>query len=127
MKSLAFKFEHSVKNRIEFFPYLRPIIEEGWNENEMTFIFIKKMAYSKIDADYLIRFKIIHVSQEYYLNLFLKKDNFSDDFIPISFFPRQNDDYEKNQPRLTLLYKARSTEEKTEELYIRNGFDPSSQ
>lgn len=94
---------------------MQPIIDNGWNEDEMTFIFIKKMAYSQIDADYLIRFKTDPEDQGCYLNLFLKKDNYSDDFIPISFFPRLNDDYEKRQSRLTLLYKTRSTEEKTEE------------
>lgn len=118
------QFEYSVKNRIELFPYLRPIIENGWNENEMTFIFIKRIAYSQIDADYLIRFRTDHKGQECYLNLFLKKDNYSDDFIPISFFPRLNDNYEKDQPSLTLLYKTRSTKDKNEELYIRDGFAP---
>lgn len=119
------QFEHSVKHRIEFFPLLRPIIDNGWNKEEVTFIFFKDKAYSKIDADYLIRFKITHDSQEYYLNLFLKKDNLSDVYIPISFFPRLNNDYEKNQSRLTLLYKARKIEEDedTEELYIHKGFN----
>lgn len=121
------QFEHSIKNRIEFFPFLRPIIDNGWNKEEITFVFIKKKAYSKIDAGYLIRFKISRDSQNYYLNLFLKKDNLSADFIPISFFPRLNNDYEKNQPRLTLLYKARSTEDETEELYIHKGFNPPNQ
>lgn len=118
------RFEQSIKNRLEFFPLLQPIFENGWNKEEVTFIFIKKKAYSKIDADYLIRFKMSRDSKDYYLNLFLKKDNFSAEFIPISFFPRLNNDYEENQPRLTLLYKARITEDRTDVLYIHKGFNP---
>lgn len=81
------QFEFSINNRIQLFPALRPILEKGWNKDEITFTFIKGKAHSKIDGDYLIRFKINHDAQDYYLNLFLKKDSYSDDFIPVSFFP----------------------------------------
>lgn len=117
------RFEFSIKNRIQLFPALRPVFDKGWNKDEITFTFIKEKAYSKIDAEYLIRFRINRDMHNYYLNLFLKKDRYSNNFIPVSFFPRLDHSYEKGQPRLTLLYKARSTEDQKEELYIHKGFD----
>lgn len=43
--------------------------------------------------------------------------------FPCHFFPRLDNSYEKGQPRLTLLYKARSTKVQKEELYIHKGFE----
>ena len=120
------QFEHSIENRIKFFPLIKPIFDEGIDVGEASFIFLKKKAYSKIDADYLLRLKIRQDSKEYYLNLFLKKDKLSNDYIPISFFPRLNNDYEKTQTRLTLLYRKKENGEISEELYVHKNYTPPS-
>lgn len=120
------QFEHSIENRIKFFPLIKPMFDKGIDVGEASFIFLKKKAYSKIDADYLLRLKIKQDSKEYYLNLFLKKDKESHDYIPISFFPRLNNNYEKNQTRLTLLYRKKEKGAISEELYVHKNYTPPS-
>lgn len=118
-------FEFSVENRISFFPKLKPLFTGENIADEASFIFIKKNSFSNIEADYLLRLKIVHEQAPCYLNFFLKKDNLKDPhddceyYIPISFFPRLNQDYEKRQPRLTLLQKSRNKDDVEENLYIR--------
>lgn len=124
------KFTESIERRIYFFPFITKLFDEGVSQDEASFIFLREKSYSKIDADYLMRYKIKDEVDkvEYYLNLFLKKDRHSDSYIPMSFFPRKDRDYEKSQPRLTLLYKAEIKGNVEKELFKRNNFHkaPSS-
>lgn len=123
------EFHQSIENRISFFSLLRPMFTNGDVLGEANFVFLKKNAYSSINANYLFRLQIKSGAQVYYLNLFLKRDESpgasSNHYIPISFFPRTDNKYETKQQSLTVLFKLRKKEDETEVLYTRNGFTPT--
>lgn len=105
--------EFSVKDRMKYFLYLKKFFDSTSgieNPEEVYFSFYKKQAYSSIDAEYLIRLIIVDNEVKVYLNFFIKEDMYSENevkYIPISFFPRTDDKYEKMQKRWTLLYKSK--------------------
>ena len=112
-------FHLSIKERVLHFQFIQGLIQEGMNIQEASFKFIKGYAYSNIDADVLMRLKISLDGKVIFLNLFLKKDNRSDSefYVPISFFPRLDNTYEKGQPKLTLLHKIKHSPTGDIELY----------
>lgn len=102
-----------LEDRIAYFKEFKPVFEALTEvKDEIYCTFLKRNAYSSIDADFLIRLRIPTPDMNYmYLNLFIKKDTYDNEtgifYIPVSFFPRLNNDYETNQTKWTLLYKDR--------------------
>lgn len=120
-------FSHSIENRIRYFPKIKTLFEANLNLNEAYFMFYKNKAYSNIDADYLLVIKIEVNSESCYLNLFIKKDSHQNKgeveyYIPISFFPRLNTNYQNGQGKMTLLQKSKHNTDTNEILYTHSNY-----
>ena len=119
--------DFGIEERISFLPLITEIFEEGTSNSNVNFEFLKEKAYSKVDANYLLRVRKEVNGKPCFLNFFIKKDKYSDYYIPISFFPHKENRYEKNLQRLTLLYKCQNAEAvEKKELYKHQNFSLDS-
>ena len=88
-----------IAERIDMLPFL----EEFFDSNETVFKYNQRAnAFSMIQADYLMKNKI--VDRNVYVFLSRNKEN---QYFCRSFFPETMHDYTKNQASWTLLYKEK--------------------
>lgn len=103
-----------IADRIKMLPFL----EELLDSNETIFKYNQKAnLFSKIQADYLLKNKIYNQN----IFIFLSKIPSKDQYFCRSFFPETTQDYTRNQPQWTLLYKEKikKSEKSTILLYDR--------
>ncbi|RIP35864.1 hypothetical protein BUZ14_04220 [Staphylococcus gallinarum] len=94
---------YTVSERMKFFP---KVVEILFDREHVFYEFIKLKSNSKIKADYLLKYTIEKEKTDdpTYLLLFIKKDAYVEGvYIPISFFPSNNESYFRGMPVYTLL------------------------
>lgn len=83
--------------------HLLPLLEEVFDSNDTVFKYnIKINSFSLIQADYLMKNKIL--TETVFLFLARNKEG---DYFCRSFFPQESIDYSKKQTSWTLLYKKK--------------------
>lgn len=93
-------FFSKIEKRISCFLH----IENMLDNNNIIFKYSKKMnQYSRVDADYLMQ----HTINENIIYLFIDKVEPYEKHFCKSFFPKENQDFTRNQARYTLLYKEK--------------------
>jgi hypothetical protein len=93
-------FFNKIEKRISCFMH----IENMLDNNDIIFKYSKNMnLYSRVDADYLM----LHTINENIVYLFIDKLELYEKHFCRSFFPKENQDFTRNQARYTLLYKEK--------------------
>lgn len=113
---------YTVNERMKFFP---KVVELLFNRNHVFYSFIKLKSGSQINADYLLKYTIEKEKTDdpTYLFLFIKKDAYIDGvYIPISFFPSNNESYFKGMPIYTLLQSKLIYDDREEILYCKPSY-----
>ena len=114
---------YTVNERMKFFP---KVVELLFNRNHVFYSFIKLKSGSQINADYLLKYTIEKEKTDdpTYLFLFIKKDAYIDGvYIPISFFPSNNESYFKGMPIYTLLQSKLIYDDREEILYCKPSYN----
>ncbi|MCC3711719.1 Barnase-EndoU-ColicinE5/D-RelE like nuclease [Staphylococcus hominis] len=114
---------YTVNERMKFFP---KVVELLFNRNHVFYSFIKLKSGSQINADYLLKYTIEKEKTDdpTYLFLFIKKDAYIDGvYIPISFFPSNNESYFRGMPIYTLLQSKLIYDDREEILYCKPSYN----
>ena len=99
-------FFSQIKKRMETLAYLENILDD----NRTIFKYHKNIAYSHIQADYLL--STPYQNKDVYTFISQKKFNpkiINNHYFCRSFFPKDNTDYTRGQPTYTLLLKEKIT------------------
>lgn len=103
---------YKIEDRIKFLPYL----EQIFDSNETIFKYNQKQnLYSMIQADYLMKNKVLNSN----IFLFLSQGR-DEKFFCRSFFPETKKDYTINQSAWTLVYKKKIDIVSGEEIVLYN-------